>query len=288
MNNPLVHPDERDNFLIEKALGGSKTALGQLIKNHYNFVYNVALRFTLNPDDAQDLTQEVLVRAITKLSTFEGQSAFRSWLYRIVFNHFLNSKRRPMEDVITSFDGYGEALDSIPLSELSPLEQMSLSEEVEDARLGCMTGMLMCLKREQRLIYILGEIFSVDSKTGSELLAMTADNFRQILSRARKDLYQFMHGKCGLINKNNPCRCPKKTRGFIRAGWVNQENRQFNNHYRLKISEMVPERANQCDDLMEERYGALFKDHPYYDRDKSEKLLAQILNDNDIKAVFHL
>jgi hypothetical protein len=51
---------------------------------------------------------------------------------------------------------------------------------------------------------------------------------------------------------------------------------------------MVPERANQCDDLMEERYGALFKDHPYYDRDKSEKLLAQILNDNDIKAVFHL
>jgi len=50
---------------------------------------------------------------------------------------------------------------------------------------------------------------------GGEVLEMTADNFRQCLARARRDLHSFMNGQCGLVNKDNPCRCPKKTRGFI-------------------------------------------------------------------------
>ena len=80
-----------DKDLINDALGGSKTALEHLLKRHYNFIYNVALRFVLNPDDAQDLTQEAVIKVITKLSQFNQKSEFRTWLYRIVFNHFLNS-----------------------------------------------------------------------------------------------------------------------------------------------------------------------------------------------------
>lgn len=79
-----------------------------------------------------------------------------------------------------------------------------------------MTGMLLCLSREQRLVYVLGEIFEIESKSGYELLNLTPDNYRQILSRAIKDLYQFMNQKCGLINKKNPCRCPKKHEGLFR------------------------------------------------------------------------
>lgn len=72
--------------------------------------------------------------------------------------------------------------------------------------------MLLCLDRKQRLIFTLGEIFGASDTIGSEVLEMTADNFRQCLVRARRDLYQFMHSQCGLVNANNPCRCPKKTR----------------------------------------------------------------------------
>jgi RNA polymerase sigma factor (sigma-70 family) len=280
--------DKDDKKLINEAMGGSKTALEHLLKRHYNFIYNVALRYVLSPDDAQDLTQEVIIKVITKLSQYNQQSEFRTWLYRIVFNHFLNSKRRKMEYAVVSFDEYGNALDNIPNIALSISEEEELREKVEDAKIGCMTGMLLCLSREQRLVYVLGEIFEIDSKTGSELLEISADNYRQLLSRARKDLYHFMNNKCGLINSNNTCRCPKKTRGFIQAGWVNESNLQFNNHFLKRIAEISVEKSNQCDNLLEEKYGALFKEHPYYDRDKSTELLYSLTDDKELKSIFNL
>ncbi len=282
------YSEKEDKQLIKDALGGSKTALEHLLKRHYNFIYNVALRFVLSPDDAQDLTQEVIIKVITKLSQFNQQSGFRTWLYRIIFNHFINSKRRKMEYAVVSFDEYGKALDNIPDIALTTSEEQAFQEKVEDAKIGCMTGMLLCLSREQRLVYVLGEIFEVDSKTGSEWLEISTDNYRQLLSRARKDLYHFMNNKCGLINIDNPCRCHKKTKGFIEAGWVNERNLQFNSHFIKRIAEISVEKSNQCDNLLEEKYGALFKDHPYYDKDKSTELLYNLINDGEMKSIFGL
>jgi hypothetical protein len=138
------------------------------------------------------------------------------------------------------------------------------------------------------MVYILGEIFEIDSKTGSVLLEMSSENFRQLLSRARKDLYHFMNDKCGLINTQNPCRCPKKTKGFIQAGWVNENNLQFNNHFLRRVSALAIQKSNQCDNVLEERYGALYKDHPFYDRDKSTELLQKLTEDPELKDIFNL
>lgn len=277
-----------DKQLIIDAISGSNTALEHLLMRHYNFIYNVALRFVLNPEDAQDLTQEAIIKVITKLVQFNQKSDFRTWLYRIVFNHFLNSKRHKLETVVFDFDDYGNSLDNIPLQELTGQEQNDLTEKIEDAKIGCMTGMLLCLNREQRLVYILGEIFEVDSKTGAELLNISSDNFRQQLARARKDLYNFMNNKCGLVNTSNPCRCPKKTKGFIKAGWVNEQDLQFNSHFTKRISEISITKANQCDNVMEEKYASLFKDHPYYDKDKSTELINNLTTDPEIKSIFDL
>ncbi|MEL6251223.1 MAG: RNA polymerase sigma factor [Bacteroidota bacterium] len=277
-----------DLILIDQAQEGSRKALEQLLERHYNFIYNVALRFLLNPQDAQDLTQEVLIKLITKLRQFHGKSSFRTWLYRMVVNHFLNSKRGKMETAIQGFDAYGKELDRIPFHELNPEEKLSLQEEVEDARIGCMTGMLLCLDRRQRLVFILGEIFEVKSPVGAELLDISPDNFRKILTRARKDLYNFMNRKCGLLNLNNPCRCPKKTKGFIQAGWVQPKKLQFHADFLHKLSDLSLEKANACDNLIEEKYGALFKDSPYYDLDKSEEMIAGLTKDKELKEIFDL
>jgi len=77
------------------------------------------------------------------------------------------------------------------------------------------------------LIYILGEIFDVTDALGAELLEISPDNFHQRLARARRDLHNFMNDKCGLVNRANPCRCAKKTRGFIQAGYVDPEKLLF-------------------------------------------------------------
>lgn len=184
--------------LVKETLAGSKTALEKLIQVHYSFIYNVAFKFTFDHFDAEDLTQEVIIKVITNLSQFNHQSQFTTWLYRIVFNHFLNTKRKKMETIIFSFTDYGETLNNIPDMRLTGDEEYELREMIEDAKIGCMNGMLLCLTREQRLVYILGEIFDVDSSTGSNLLNISPDNFRQILSRSRKSLYLFMNKTCGL------------------------------------------------------------------------------------------
>jgi DNA-directed RNA polymerase specialized sigma24 family protein len=71
--------------------------------------------------------------------------------------------------------------------------------------------MLLCLDREHRSIYILGEILEVTDGMGAELLEISRENFRQRLARARRKLHNFMNDKCGLVNRANRCRCAKKT-----------------------------------------------------------------------------
>src|SRR5881628_736710 len=89
-----------------------------------------------------------------------------------------------------TFAKYGAGLNSAPDEELPDPKSVpaDLKMLVDEARIGCTSGMLLCLDREQRLIYVLGEIFGVTDKVGAELLEIRRDNFRQKLTRARRDL----------------------------------------------------------------------------------------------------
>jgi len=78
---------------VARAKGGDREALEALVRRHQAWIYNIALRMLYHPQDAEDATQEILIKALTRLSSFEGRSSFRTWLYRIVVNHVLNMKR---------------------------------------------------------------------------------------------------------------------------------------------------------------------------------------------------
>lgn len=77
----------------------------------------------------------------------------------------------------------------------------------------------------------------------------SADDFRQSLARARRDLYQFMNGQCGLVNASNPCRCPKKTKGFINGGHVDPNRLQFAPSHLQRIKEVAAETVREVDHL---------------------------------------
>lgn len=156
---------------------------------------------------------------------------------------------------------------------------------IEDAKIGCMSGMLLCLDREQRLVYILGEILSIDHTIGSQMLDISKDNFRQKLVRARRDLYNFMHQKCGLVNKSNPCRCDKKTKSFTQAGWVDKDNLKFNTSYVKTIAEIAPQKVDELLSLETVEYVELFKNLPFQEKQHNNKVLDNILTDNKIKGI---
>ncbi|MFM2268421.1 MAG: hypothetical protein RL757_1862 [Bacteroidota bacterium] len=290
MSNPfsIDYADKDDNELIEAAKNGSKSALEMLIKKHQHYIYNVALKMTLSPFDAEDVTQEVLIKVITHLSNFRGESAFRTWLYRITFHHFLKMKKKSLENHITNFDDYGTELAQMSDHDLSTIEKNEWKEFIVDAQIGCMSGMLLCLDRPQRLVYILGEIFEIDHVIGSEILEISKDNFRKKLSRARRDLYNFMNNKCGLVNTQNPCRCVRKTKSFIEAGWVDKEQLKFNTQYLKKISELSPKKSTDLNQLTESGYAELFRNHPFQEKEHDKKIFNNLLSDKRVKDIFDL
>ena len=93
MYNPFREQTGDDNGDIEhigNALKGDGKSLEALILRHQSWIYNISLSMTGNMHRAEDITQDVLIKVITKLSTYDAQRAsFRTWLYRIVVNHVL-------------------------------------------------------------------------------------------------------------------------------------------------------------------------------------------------------
>jgi hypothetical protein len=142
---------------------------------------------------------------------------------------------------------------------------------------------LKCLDREQRIVYILGEIFGIDHKIGSEMLEISKDNFRQKLTRARKDLYNFMNQKCGLVNTQNPCRCDRKTKSFIEAGWVDKDKLKFNTSYLKLISEIAPVKLTELLDIGNKEYQTLYKNQPFQEKEHLAKIIDIISSENSKK-----
>src|SRR5262245_25845856 len=291
--NPFTEAAEHDATdaeLVEQAKNGDRTALEKLVLRHQAWIYNVAVRMVFQPHDAEEVTQEVLVKAVTRLSTFKGESRFRTWLYRIAANHVLNMKRRRAETQVTTFDAYGAAIDGTPDLDLPdprtvPVELPLL---VEEAKTGCTMGMLLCLDRKQRLIFTLGEILGVSDSVGGEVLEMTPENFRQCLARARRDLHNFMNHQCGLVNRSNPCRCPKKTRGFIENGHVDPHHLLFVPEHVQKVREVAPEMVREIEEVVERQHAAIYRDHPFLQPADQVGWLRRLVENQAAGGALHL
>jgi RNA polymerase sigma factor (sigma-70 family) len=255
---------ETDALLVSRSREGDMDALDTLVRRHQSWVFNVALRMVWRREVAEDATQEILVKAVTKLGTFAGQSAFRTWLYRIAVNHLLNVRKSEMEEQAMTFADLGASLDGVrdedlPDSRTLPVETGLL---VEEAKLGCITAMLMCLDRRQRLAFVLGEVFGESSEVGAAALDESPENFRQLLSRARRDLYRFMNGQCGLVNAANPCRCARKASGFMKHGWLDAKNLQFSKDRIAEVREVAPDRRDELQAL-DRRHAEVYREQPF-------------------------
>ncbi len=281
--------DQTDSILVNNAVGGDKKSLEQLVKRHQGWIYNIALKMIWDPVDAEDVTQESLIKIVTKLSTFKGESSFRTWAYRIVANHVINMKKRRKEFEYTSFKIYGDAIVNSRDTELPDQDSVPVDVNllIEETKIGCMNAMLLCLDREQRLIFILGSLFGVNDDIGSEILEISKDNFRQKLSRARKQISSFMTDKCGLMNKSNPCHCEKKTKLMIEAGHVNPEKLLFTSERVRTIERTSPVKVSEFTGMMEVKAVKLFREHPFQSSPDFIKSLNDILESKEFKGIFN-
>ena len=293
MMNPLAEtyaPAPSDEQLVAHALAGRRDALEELLRRHQRWLYNIALRMLQSAEDAEDATQESLMKIVTRLATFRGESAFRTWAYRVAFRHVLDRKRSRPEQTVSGFGCYAAYLAGAPDEEPPDLDAMPTDERlvVEEARLSCMLGMLLCLDREQRLVFVLGELFEVSDTLAAEVLELSPDNFRQRLARARRQLADFMRGHCGLMDARNPCRCARKTRAFIRDGIVDPERLLFARAHVTRMQEVSAQGRAAFQTTIDAANAALWRDHPFVEAPDLVRKLRTVLEGPTLTALMNL
>ncbi len=241
---------------VQKAVKGDKKALEIVVIEIQDLIYNLAIRMLWHPDNAKDATQDILIKVITNLSSFNQRSAFTTWVYRLASNHLLNIKKKNNASSL-NFEIYEQQLsqglsNSIDYTK-NQAEQNLL---IQEAKIGCSNAMLQCLNEDNRMIYILGEILEFNSKEGAIILAITPENFRKRLSRTRKNLHQFLNNNCGIINPENKCRCHKKVDSSIKNGFINPNNLLFTSN--IKNTNLI----NSIENIQNEV--SLYQSNPDY------------------------
>jgi len=250
--------------LVHLAKEGQKDALEELVRRIQGRIYNLALRALFLPADAEDATQEILIKVITHLADFKGESRFTTWVFRIATNHSLTTRKCRAEKRAFSFKKAEEGIEAaLTTSSSENAEACEDALVVEEVRLACLQGMLLCLSREIRLAFILGVVFEVTSSEGSHILNITQGTFRQRLSRGRKQIQKFMTKKCSLVNPKNPCACAKLIPYEIKIKMLDPENLRFANHRcHARETDAAVARLHELDELR--RVAVLFRSHPDY------------------------
>jgi RNA polymerase sigma factor (sigma-70 family) len=233
--------------LARRASEGDREALSDLVREIQHPLYRLALRFLGNPDDAQDASQEILIRIVTRLGTFEGRSKFSTWAYTVAIRSLLRTRKRLYEQAILGAEEYAAALDA-GMGDVDPtLEEAEYRLLSEEVRISCTYGMLLCLPRPQRAAYLLADVLGLTDAEGAEILATSRDAFRQRVSRARKTLRFVIDNRCGLVDPDNPCRCGRQIASGEAAGLLDRDHLLLARHPRQAERVWIEPVAKQLD-----------------------------------------
>lgn len=218
-------PDESLEQLVAAAQDGDATALERLVRAIYDRVYRLALRMTARPPDAEDATQEIMIRVITRLSTYRGQAAFTTWVHRVAVNHLLDRAASCVERLELTFEDFAvDLLDGLSAGPATAPDADLLEREV---RLACAHAVLTCLDREHRIAYILGDILGVDSRDGGYICDVPAATYRKRLSRARHRVRDHLSTHCGLVSDTAACHCSGRIDVAVRTGRITSGRLEF-------------------------------------------------------------
>ncbi len=189
---PTDIPDE-DRRLVDRAKGGDVRAFEALVRRYERWVFTLALRMVGDRADAEDMAQEVFLKAYRGLPGFRGGSRFSTWLYAIASHHCLNhlASRDVRSRRAGRVDGPAGARGEIPtpaidcVADESPGPDAAL-ERGDLRRL--IQGALACLTEEHRIVVILRDIQGMSYEEIAENLGVELGTVRSRLHRARTEL----------------------------------------------------------------------------------------------------
>ncbi len=189
---------------VQRAVRGERAAMEEIMRALERPFYTLALRMLLSPAEAEDATQECLLRVATRLAQFEGASRFSTWAWKVAVNRILELRRRPPLDFARRAADLAEGL------EPEAPERTEDLVELGELKMGCGRALLQCLEADERIAFILGEIMDLDGPEAAEIAGVSPAAFRKRLSRARERVREALQGTCGMVNPAAPCRCHRR------------------------------------------------------------------------------
>lgn len=252
-------------FDVREAVSGNAQKLEDVVKAVLHDVYGLALRFLWHPEDAEDATQEIAIRVVTGMSSFDGRSSFRTWVYRIACNTLSTLAKKRVESEGISFESMSEDLqEGLRASDENWRGAPYDSALVEEVKIGCTHAMLTCLDRDHRLAYILGTILDIDHIEAASALDISPSAFRKRLSRANERIGEFVAANCGIAESSNACRCEKLVSKAIACGRIDPAELKFSKAVvtRQELSQVT---AVVRQLAATRRAAEIFRSHPDFD-----------------------
>ncbi|MDD3925630.1 MAG: sigma-70 family RNA polymerase sigma factor [bacterium] len=185
--------DEREKSLIERCRSGDAGAFEELISPYMQKAYETAYRMSGNHADAEDVAQEALIKAYRSLVSFDGRSAFSTWLYRIISNTAIDIARSRNRRPTSPLDSIGDRSDPYPGGNPADCAEAALlQEDIQKA--------LLQLPPEQRAVLVMRDIHDYSYQEISQTLRISVGTVKSRVHRGRAALQQ-------IIRRNFPGLC---------------------------------------------------------------------------------
>ena len=176
-----------EEALVRQFQGGDLEAYDKIAEIYQKKIYGLSFNLTRNQMDAQDVTQEVLLTLFRKIHTFQGKSAFSSWVYRITLNasymKLRSKKKEPnvsIDELMPSFNGAGFQQEKIQdWSENT--ESLLFTNETSDV----INKAIDLLPEKEKVVFLLRDVEGLSTEKAGEILDLTVPAVKSRLHRAR-------------------------------------------------------------------------------------------------------
>ncbi len=169
-----------DEQLIKEVISGNHAAFKSLMEKYQLQVFRTAMGFVHSKEDAEEVTQDIFVRVYQSLSSFQHESEFSTWLYRITVNTSLNAIRNNRRNrLLQSL----EVIFSLHSEEKTPLEELESAERDRRIRRA-----IDSLPEKQRMAFILSRYEELPQKKIAAVMNRSEGAVEQLLQRARENL----------------------------------------------------------------------------------------------------
>ena len=177
-----------DAELVLKAQQGDVHAFDELVERYHGKIYGLTYNMTSNREDAEDLTQEVFVKAYQALPRFKGKSSFYTWLYRIAVNKTINYRKKRNRKRALSLDQFDQEIKTDEVyhdltSKGSPLRNVSLTELQKK-----MNEALQTLSEKHRTVVVMHDMQGIPHEEIAKVVGASVGTIRSRLFYARRQM----------------------------------------------------------------------------------------------------